>query len=957
MQHGEKDARLPGFTRVSMYVRFSIGMCNFREFLFIILYCLLPPIFTKLASTMKFPILILLFLLALPAMAQFPSDHAVLYHSSGTLPDGLAEQVTRLGGRVAVRARHAMIVRITEGAAQSLRRLLPEVLVLRDAEEAGRFSTLRQADSWLLKMLPGDHLSTDDFTENACGLSEADMQHSCLSHDEACHPDAVRAAMKTQFFGTSTDPNKTSDVMVGSTVVAVMCVNNINAQQQGVPTWTEQLRTNALANIMVNLAWWSDQAAEYSKEKTFIIREYPPDNPVCAIDFDPTEGYTTTSFSINDHKFQNPLMDALGYSGANQTVKMRAFCNDLRTDEGTDWAYIAFLLVGKYSVRAHASFGGPSTVLMANSAGSGFVYAHETGHIFNAYDEYFESGVSNFRAKQTRFGVPNGNHHFRNHPVQPAMMASNYRALSGYAAVHLGLADSVRLVTVRTVPGDAAFEVEYIAPNNAVSNLGRFQGTTRFAWGNGTRVRLRALSEIGHGGYRHTAGVWSESGGDELTMRLDSNSVQSISLTYSPGNDAVPLSFEYLTLANALASELVQDILPLGERSAAFVGQKGISIWNDTGKIILDHPIANRGSAVFRESYSVARGPDNTLYFSSQSSEIVSYGDRGIGTLTGPLADITYRNIAVTDDGAVWATDGGIVGGRDMQASGVHRFHEGAVTAYTASNSPLPSNSIVSIASAGGPAVYLGYGGKDARDQGLFVFDPSAMSITDRSSLAGSPMISKLRVVGADSLLIISRGAGGSDTWITLLVGNTPKHWQPSYFQGMGTVNDAAIDHQGRLAVATSQGLLLIDDGSAPVQYRMANSELIANICYSVARAAGDGLIVGSNNGAVLIRPASTATSVAAGDHRPSAALLHEVYPNPLTAQGAGIVAVTINEPGGAELRIHDILGREVALLASGRFAPGRHSFTLPSSLPAGMYVLSMTSDGRVQSAKFQVVR
>jgi hypothetical protein len=943
------------FAGISIAVRFSIGMCNFQILLFVILYCLLLPMFTVLVSSMK--IVILLLLLASPAFAQFPENHAVLFHPSGALPGGLAESVTQVRGRVAVSARHAMIVRISDEGVLSLRRQVPEILVLRSSDEAGTYSSFLAKEHWLLKMLPGEHTHDGAGADHEAECSEAGMEHSCLSHDEECNPDEVRAAMKTQFFGTSFDPNKTSDIMVGSTVVAVMCVNNVNAQQQGVPTWTEQLRTNAVANMMVNLAWWSDQAAEYGKTKTFIIREYLPDNPVCAIDFDPTEGYTSTSFSINDHKFQNPLMDALGYSGASQSVKMRAFCNDLRATEGTDWAYIAFLLVGKYNVRAHASFGGPSTVLMASQTGSGYVYAHETGHIFNAFDEYFESVVSNFRSRQSRFGVPNGNHHFRNHPVQPAMMASNYRALSGYAAVHLGLADSVRFVTVRTVPDNAAFEVEYIAPNNAASNLGRFQGTTRFAWGNGTRVRLRALPEIGHGGYRHTGGMWSESGSDELTMRLDSNSVQSISLAYSPGSDAAPLSFEYLTLANALASELVQDILPLGERSAAFVGQKGISIWNDTGKIILDHPIANRGSAVFRESYSIARAPDNTLYFSSQYSEIVSYGDRGIGTLTGPLADLTYRSIAVTDDGAVWATDGGIVGGRDMQASGVHRFHEGAVTAYTSSNSPLPSNSIVSIASAGGSAVWLGYGGKDARDQGLFIFDPSAMSITDRSSLAGSPMISKLKVVGADSLLIISRGESGSDTWITLLVGDTPKHWQPSYFQGIGTVNDAAIDHHGRLAVAASQGVLLIEGESNPTQYRMANSELIANICYSVARAVGDGLIVGSNNGAVLIRPTSATTSIPAGELRPSAALLHEVYPNPLSTQGTGSVAVTFGEARHAQLRIHDLLGREVALLASGRYEPGRYSFGLPPSLPAGMYLLTMTSEGEIRSVKFQVVR
>jgi hypothetical protein len=901
-------------------------------------------------------LIIYFFLLTCSAFAQFPEQHAiVLLSPSGEDLRSLERSIATHGGRVAVKHVDVWIVRIDAVAEEALRLRYPDLHIYRTAEHVDGLAASQQT-SWLTRLLPGG-VPDAEVTAEAGFECCSDPDHvglPCGIWDETEDAAAVQASMRKSHLYNNTDPNKTSDILVGSTVVAVFCVNNVNAQQQGVPTWTEPLRGNAIANIMLNLAWWSDQAAEYGKQKSFLLREYRPDNPVCAIDFDPTEGYTHTSFSVNDHKFQNPIMDALGYSGANQTVKMRAFCNDLRAEEETDWAYLAFLLVGKNTVRAHASFGGPSTVLMANSAANGYVYAHETGHIFNAFDEYFEQGASNFRSRQSRFGVPNGNHHFRNHPVQPSMMAANYRTISGYTAVHLGLADSVRYITVVTDPPAATFEVEYIAPNDAVSNLGRFQGETRFAWGLGTRVRLRGLPSIGHSGFRYTNPVWAASGSNDYTLTVSPDTPQRIDLSYTRGSERTELSFEYLTLSNALASELVQDIYPLSPRSAAFVGQKGISIWNDTERIILDHPIGNRGGPVFRESYSIAGSDDGSLFFTSQASEILQYQSRSVSALTGPIADITYRNVTVSEDGALWATDGGVIGGRDMQASGVHRFSGGQTQAFSTSNSPLPSNGIVSIAPAGGASVWLGFGGKEAIDQGLFVFDPTSMTIENRSSLVAAPMISRIRLVGYDSLLVLSRSTEG--THITLIHDNAAFHWPASLFQGLGAVNDAVFDHQGRLAVATTQGLVIIDGDQQVFVMRTSNSELPANICYSLARGVGNGLFVGSNNGAVLITPSSTGATDVQTEAHPVSALLHEVYPNPVTQQPA-TVSYTLAEAGFAELRLYDLLGRPYGILSSGARQSGRHHVQLPASLPAGMYLLSLHTKDGVQTGKFQILR
>ncbi|SHK17132.1 family 10 glycosylhydrolase [Hymenobacter psychrotolerans] len=77
-----------------------------------------------------------------------------------------------------------------------------------------------------------------------------------------------------------------------------------------------------------------------------------------------------------------------------------------------------------------------------------------------------------------------------------------------------------------------------------------------------------------------------------------------------------------------------------------------------------------------------------------------------------------------------------------------------------------------------------------------------------------------------------------------------------------------------------------------------------------------------------------------------AAPLLEPAYPNPFQAETR--LAFTLPTAGPAEMRLLDLTGREVALLASGRHAAGRHELTLrAAALPAGLYVLVLrTTDG-----------
>lgn len=88
--------------------------------------------------------------------------------------------------------------------------------------------------------------------------------------------------------------------------------------------------------------------------------------------------------------------------------------------------------------------------------------------------------------------------------------------------------------------------------------------------------------------------------------------------------------------------------------------------------------------------------------------------------------------------------------------------------------------------------------------------------------------------------------------------------------------------------------------------------------------------------GGTVVKRAVTST---AGSEAPGQAGVHlfQSYPNP--SSGTTTIAYALAEAGEVSLRVYDTLGREVAVLARGLQAPGRHEVELDAAdLPAGVY-------------------
>ncbi len=83
----------------------------------------------------------------------------------------------------------------------------------------------------------------------------------------------------------------------------------------------------------------------------------------------------------------------------------------------------------------------------------------------------------------------------------------------------------------------------------------------------------------------------------------------------------------------------------------------------------------------------------------------------------------------------------------------------------------------------------------------------------------------------------------------------------------------------------------------------------------------------------------------------PQAFALQAVYPNPFNP--ATTVVLALPRPANLEARVYNVLGQQVARLASGRYAAGYHKFTFDAgNLSSGLYFVHATVPGELNALR-----
>ncbi len=144
-------------------------------------------------------------------------------------------------------------------------------------------------------------------------------------------------------------------------------------------------RTKVVAEVQNGLGWLGSKSSPAAVTWVYDIR-------VVTVGAQPNPA---DSPSQKEARWRDPAMQQLGFGTGMAGVL--SYVENLRSTNGTDWAYCAFFTKYPLGHFAYASLGGPRLVMHYDNDGWGpdnidRVFAHETGHIFNAPDEYASSG-------------------------------------------------------------------------------------------------------------------------------------------------------------------------------------------------------------------------------------------------------------------------------------------------------------------------------------------------------------------------------------------------------------------------------------------------------------------------------------------------------------------------------------------------------------------------------------
>jgi hypothetical protein len=339
-------------------------------------------------------------------------------------------------------------------------------------------------------------------------------------------------------------PDDTAEFMLGDVYVTVVLMessNQTSATNNNSETWTPAAITSAKQRVVEGLQWWEDLLAIQTDRHhlDFHLDFTHADSPVVT-SYEPiTRSSTDFQFWIYD------FLNQVGYNTrGNYHADIRAFNNAQRLAHDADWAYTIFVVndqndpdhqfaPGGFS-RAFAFAGGEFLVSPASRPASTF--AHETGHIFWAYDEYQPDG--DFDRSRGYYNTQNLNSWDNPTPgfqQQPSIMTKDQLLTTAYQN-HISPDSTLAMIGWQDSDGDGVFDVLDVPLTltgsgyyDQISGEYRFGGSSHVQTlmnrnSSGLRNDI-TLNEVSRAQYRIDGGAWQTAvtyGGPsaELDLRI-----------------------------------------------------------------------------------------------------------------------------------------------------------------------------------------------------------------------------------------------------------------------------------------------------------------------------------------------------------------------------------------------------------------------------------------------------
>jgi hypothetical protein len=208
-------------------------------------------------------------------------------------------------------------------------------------------------------------------------------------------------------------PSDLGEFMLGRVAVTPVLLESDGRIDPNTEDWTPTHVAEVERNIREGLQWWTDLLATQSSLHTLewvIDTTYLDNRP-------PTPYEPISRISNNFTLWVGQFLTDIGYGTTSDiATNIRAFNHDQRVKHDTDWSFTIFVVNssndadgafapgGSFS-RAFAFAGGLFQVIPSTRPAS--TYAHETGHMFWARDEY--SGGGNFFQRRGYYDSQNMN--------------------------------------------------------------------------------------------------------------------------------------------------------------------------------------------------------------------------------------------------------------------------------------------------------------------------------------------------------------------------------------------------------------------------------------------------------------------------------------------------------------------------------------------------------------------
>ncbi len=331
----------------------------------------------------------------------------------------------------------------------------------------------------------------------------------------------IRQVFSVEPFGAfETD---TGEFMLGRVAVTPVFLESNGQIDANTENWTQAHIAEVLARIEEGMQWWVDTLATFNSvhEVEFVIDPVYAETPVAT-------KYEPISRISNDYTlWVQEFLTGFGYS-SNIPAGIRAFNHSQREKLNTDWSFTIFVVPsvndadgqfragGSFS-RAFAFAGGLFEVVPSTRPASTF--AHETGHMFWARDEY--AGGGSFFQRRGYYNTQNTNAADNNTPgfvQQPSIMAAGTLLDTAYAN-KVSAATTLAMVGWQDSDGDGIFDVLDVPLKltgsgfyDSTANTYKFSGVASVQTmpnlnteGNKNDITLNRIREIE---YRLDGGTW-----------------------------------------------------------------------------------------------------------------------------------------------------------------------------------------------------------------------------------------------------------------------------------------------------------------------------------------------------------------------------------------------------------------------------------------------------------------